>query len=247
MRVIDKNTDADTGINQDIIELSKYMHDNMVLNKLTKAKYNIKKLSSQFPFLETWTYNDINIWIIPKCINKANYVRFSNSACVFLKEYNESTLNHELMHIMDSLKDRTILSRAYPNKKVLTQLENIFSKYAYQIDLLIGLFYIADDREVFSFIQSYMKSSEDKKKELFSYFFLLRYFNLNKIIGDKNTLNQFVTIWKRYYGGSIPFLKRFSFQISTRNNTIVINEEESSEFIEKINTMLTSTGAEYIA
>jgi len=236
----------ETGINRDIVELSKYIMDDMMSNKLKKSSYKISELSENFPFLKSWKYDSIDIWVNPNYINKIIHIEYSNSIIIFLKSYSRATLNHELVHALQSNTDESVLLIDYENNIVLSQIKNFFRENAHNIDLLKGLLYFSDEREMTAFIQAFKKYDRDKKVEVLSYVLLLKYFNLNNLITNEQTLRQFVMLWYEYYGTSIPFFDRLSIQRRIRNNTLKIDKKEVNEFIKTINTKLNKIGTTYM-
>jgi hypothetical protein len=244
--LLEKRNNRDTGINRDILELSKYLMDIMTENHLKKQSFKISELSEKFPFLKSWNYNTIDIWINPTYINKILYLSYSNSIIIFLKSYSRGTLNHELTHALQSTTDDSVLLIDYENNIVLSQIRNFFTENRNNIDLLKGLLYFSDEREMEAFIQAFKKYDREKKVEILSYALLLKYFNLRNVITDERSLRQFVTIWYQYYGTSIPFFDRLSLQHRIRNNTLEVNKKEVNEFIQTINTKLNKIGNTYM-
>lgn len=235
-----------TGVDREITELSSYIYDDLVKNKLKKAYYNIQELKQKFPILESWNYNNINIYISPKYTNKTAYLKYSNSIGIFMKSYNRSILNHELTHVKQSTVDTGILLIDYDSQSVLTQIKSFFRKNAHNIELLKTLLYFSDEREIEAFTQSFRKCGKKEKIEILSYILLLKYFNLKNLISDVRSLRQFVTIWYQYYNTSIPFFDRMSIRRRIGNNTLEVNKKEVNQFIEAINSKLNKIGTTYM-
>jgi hypothetical protein len=197
--------------------------------------------------MKDWSYDKIIVKINPHYMNKTIYLKYSNSIGIFMKGYSRSTLNHELMHTVQSLKDPTILLVDYENQSVLTQIRGFFRKNAHNIELLKCLFYVSDKSEFEAFVHSFRKMTKEEKVELLSFALLLKYFNMKNLIGSQRVLRQFITIWMQYYGeSSIPFLDRLRLNLNVRRNNIEINKEEIEEFSRRINEKFNKVGTEYI-
>jgi hypothetical protein len=233
-------------INQDIINLSKYIIDYMISNRLKSHIFNIKELSNQFEFLSDWEYENLSVNVNYKYINKTAYLKYSNSVGIYLKSYSLSTLIHELTHILQSKGNSDILLIDYDSHSVLSQIRNFFEKNADDIEFLKTLLYVSDERELEAFVQAFRKYNKSKKVEILSYVLLLKYFNLKNLIKDKNILKQFITIWYQYYNTSILFIDRIILQRRIRNNTIEIDKEKVNEFIETTNNKLNKIGTTYL-
>ena len=244
--VLERRDYSDTGVNRDIIELSVYILEKMVSTKSRKMSFNIKELSSQFPFVKDWDYNNIIVSVNSEYINKVIYLKFSNSIGIYLKTYSRATLNHELTHVMQSIKDTSILLVDYENHSVLSQIKSFFKKNGQNIELLKTLLYVSDEREMDAFIQAFKKYDKDKKIEILSCVLLLKYFNLKNLISDVQSLRQFITVWYQYYGTSIPFFDRLKLQRRIANNTLEVNKEEVNDFIKTINTKLNKIGTTFL-
>ena len=245
--ILEKKNNSETGVNPDIIQLSSYILDFMKTARVRNHIFYIKVMIEKFPFLKSWTYDAISVRINASYMNKAIYLKFSNSIGIFLKAYSKSTLNHELMHVLQSLTNLDVLLVDYENQSVLTQIRGFFRKNASNIELLKGLFYIADQRELEAFTHSFRKMRKDEKVELLSFVLLLKYFNLSNLISNNNSLRQFITIWMQYYGeSSIPFFDRVRLHRNINRNRIEFNKEEIREFTKEINTKFNKIGTTYM-
>ena len=245
--ILENKDNSETGINPDIIKLSSYILDFMKNGRLRHYIFHIKDLIEDFPFLKTWTYDAISVRINSSYMNKTIYLKFSNSVGIFLKAFSKSTLNHELMHVLQSLTDKDVLLIDYENQSVLTHIRGFFRKNADNIELLKGLFYIADSREMEAFVHSFRKMRKDEKVELLSYVLLLKYFNLKNLIEDKNLLRQFITIWMKYYNDTdIPYFDRVRLRSDIRRNRIDIDKEEIDNFTKEINDNFHKIGTIYM-
>jgi len=244
--ILEKINYSDTGVDREIIELSSYIYDDLVKNKLRKSSYNIAELRQKFPILKTWEYNSINVYINSRYTNKTAFLKYSNSVGIFMKAYNKSILNHELTHVKQSTIDTGVLLVDYDSQAVLTQIKSFFRKNSHNIELLKTLLYVSDEREIEAFTQSFRKCSKTEKVEILSYVLLLKYFNLKNLISDVTSLRQFITIWYQYYNTSIPFFDRMSIRRRVGNNTLEINKKEVNSFIETINSKLNKIGTTYM-
>lgn len=244
--ILEKQTTVNPDVNQDIIKLSVYILDYMKKNNEKKSIFNISKLSIEFPFLKNWDFQNICVYVNPNYTNKTTNLTWINSIGIFIKSYSRSTLNHELIHALQLSKNKNILISSYENEVVLSQIQNFFRKNRTNINLLKNMLYFSDEREMEAFIHSFRKESKDKKIEILSYVLLLKYFNLKNLISDEQSLRQFITIWKEYYGTSIPFFDRMSLQRRITSNTLELNQKEIEKFIKNINHKLNKIGNIYM-
>jgi len=244
--LLEKKSSTDTGINKDIIKLSTYIIEYMNDNKLKRYNFSIKELSLEFPFLKDWPYVFIVIGISPKFINKTAYLKYSNSVGIYLKAPSKATLNHELIHVLQSTIDRNILLIDYENNTVLNQIKNFFQKISNKIGLLETMLYFADDREMGAFIHSFKKYDKNKRVEILSYILLIKHFKVENLITDKNLLYQFITIWEQYQHSPISFFNRRSIQRRINNNTLELNDQQIQDFMRNINKKLNKSGIIYM-
>jgi len=232
-----------TGVNQNIVDLTSYILNFMKDNKIKRKIFFIDDLVPTFPFLSNWNYRSINVYIDSSYSNKTAYLKYSNSVGIFLKSYNRAALNHELMHVLQSTISLDVLLIDYENRSLLLQIKSFFKKHVSDINLLDSLLYISDEREMGAFIHSFKKYSDEKKINILSHIILLKNFDLKNLIEDKHSLNQFITIWYKYYDTSIPLVDRLMLRRNLRRDTLeIINDDELNDFIDFINKKLNTSG-----
>ncbi|MGE5406701.1 MAG: hypothetical protein ACM3NR_03225 [Methanosarcina sp.] len=237
-----------TGIDTDILNLADHIYYHMVYAKLMKAQYNVRYLSLVYPFLAKWEYKEILI-LVNRRFNvqgKTGYLKHQKTIVIYMNSLCLGTLNHELMHVLQSVTDQNVLFSDYENNKVLKQLTKIFRKEKYHIVVLRKLLYLTDKREMGAFIHSLKKYDNTKIMELISYVILMKYFDVKNLMSDKNALNQFVTIWQRYYRGNIPFFERIALINEIKRNKLETKEIEINEFIHNINVSINNAANEYL-
>lgn len=239
---------SQTGVSSDIMKLTNYILSDMKDNDKKKETYSIKNLIDKFEFLTNWGYDNIRVCVKHNGSNLISYLPISNTAIIFMKNYSRSVLNHELFHAYQSSQDPKMLTTTYENKTLINQLSSFFTNNSDNINLLKKLIYYADNMEMGAYIHSFKKMKEKEKIELLTYILLLKYFDLSKLMSDKNVLSKFIYLWKNYYGETIPVIDRlFNIRRNIINSDeIVINKKELEPFINKINKKLNFAGDIYL-